>query len=205
VKVLIVDDHPLVLSGCRALLNDTGDMQMIAAGDAATAHDLYMSEQPDVAVIDINLPDVSGFELARRILHVDPEARIMMFSMNDDSMFAAQAIENGAKGYFSKTDHPQEFVAAIRAVHKGGHALAPEMAQKIAFLRVGAGEGGASLSLREREVLRLLAKGKSMSEIAALINVSYKTVAVISSALRNRLGARTAMELIRIAVEQKIV
>lgn len=204
-KVLVVDDHPLVLSGCRALLNDTGDIQMIAAGDAVTAQALYAAEHPDVAVIDINLPDVSGFELARRILQRDPNARIMMFSMNDDSAVAAQAIENGAKGYFSKTDHPQEFVAAIRAVHKGGHSLAPEMMQKIAFLRVGAGEGGSSLSLREREVLRLLAKGKSMSEIAALINVSYKTVAVICSSLRNRFSARTAMELIRIAVEQKMV
>lgn len=204
-KVLIVDDHPLVLSGCRALLNDTGDMEMISAGDAATAHDLYLAERPDVAVIDINLPDVSGFELARRILLRDPRAKIMMFSMNDDSMFAAQAIETGAKGYFSKTDHPQDFLEAIRSVHRGGHSLAPEMAQKIAFLRVGAGEGGASLTLREREVLRLLAKGKSMSEIAALINVSYKTVAVICSSLRTRLSARTAMELIRIAVEQKIV
>lgn len=204
-KVLIVDDHPLVLSGCRALLNDTADMEMVSAGDAATAHELYLAERPDVAVIDINLPDVSGFELARRILLSDPRARIMMFSMNDDSIFAAQAIETGAKGYFSKTDHPQDFLEAIRAVHRGGHSLAPEMAQKIAFLRVGAGEGGASLTLREREVLRLLAKGKSMSEIAALINVSYKTVAVICSSLRARLSARTAMELIRIAVEQKIV
>jgi DNA-binding NarL/FixJ family response regulator len=204
-KVLIVDDHPLVLSGCRALLKDTDDMEMVSAGDAATAHDVYLAERPDVAVIDINLPDVSGFELARRILNDDPSARIMMFSMNDDSIFAAQAIETGAKGYFSKTDHPQDFLDAIRSVHRGGHSLAPEMAQKIAFLRIGAGEGGAALTLREREVLRLLAKGKSMSEIAALINVSYKTIAVICSALRTRFGARTPMELIRIAVEQKIV
>ena len=203
-KVLVVDDHPIVLSGCRALLKDA-DMDMIEAGDAAAAQELYAAERPDVAVIDINLPDISGFELARRILLRDPKARIMMFSMNDDSMFAAQAIETGAKGYFSKTDHPQDFVAAIRAVYRGGHSLAPEMAQKIAFLRVGAGEGGASLTLREREVLRLLAKGKSMSEIAALINVSYKTVAVICSSLRTRFSARTAIELIRIAVEQKIV
>jgi DNA-binding NarL/FixJ family response regulator len=204
-KILIVDDHPLVLSGCRALLNDTGDMEMISAGDATSAHELYLAEKPDVTVIDINLPDVSGFELARRILRSDARARIMMFSMNEDSMFAAQAIESGAKGYFRKTDHPQEFVDAIRVVHRGGHSLSPDMAQKIAFLRVGAGEGGASLTLREREILRLLAKGKSMSEIAALISVSYKTVAVVSASLRAKFRARTAMELIRIAVEQKIV
>jgi DNA-binding NarL/FixJ family response regulator len=203
-KVLIVDDHPIVLSGCRALLAGA-EMEMIEARDAESAQDLHSAENPDVTVIDINLPDISGFELARRLLDQRPDARIMMFSMNDDSMFAAQALESGAKGYFSKSDDPQAFLAAIRTVHRGGHSLTPEMAQKVAFLRVGAGDAGASLTPRQREVLRLLAKGKSMSEIAALINVSYKTVAVICASLRTKFGARTAIELIRIAVEQKIV
>jgi len=203
-KVLIVDDHPIVLSGCRALLAGA-DMEMIEARDAESAQDLHSAENPDVTVIDINLPDISGFELARRLLDQRPDTRIMMFSMNDDSMFAAQALESGAKGYFSKSDDPQAFLAAIRTVSTGGHSLTPEMAQKVAFLRVGAGEASASLTPRQREVLRLLAKGKSMSEIAALINVSYKTVAVICASLRTKFGARTAIELIRMAVEQKIV
>jgi len=136
VKVLIVDDHPIVLSGCRALLAEADDMEMIEARDAASAQELYAAARPDVIVIDINLPDVSGFELARRLIVRDPNARILMFSMNDDSMFAAQAIECGARGYFSKSDDPQEFLNAIRAVYGGGHSLAREMAQKIAFLRV---------------------------------------------------------------------
>jgi DNA-binding NarL/FixJ family response regulator len=158
-----------------------------------------------VAVVDINLPDISGFELARRLLIRDPEARIVMFSMNDDPMFAAQAIECGAKGYVSKSDDPSAFLGAIRVVANGGHSLPTEMAQKIAFLRIGAGGAAASLTPREREVLRLLAKGKSMSEIAALINVSYKTVATTCASLRSKFNARTPMQLIRIAVEQKIV
>jgi DNA-binding NarL/FixJ family response regulator len=203
VKVLIVDDHPIVLSGCRALLAETDDMLMLEARDAATAHDLFASHKPDVVVIDINLPDVSGFELARRLRVRDPNARIIMFSMNDDPMFAAQAIEGGARGYISKSDDPSAFLTAIREVYSGGHWLPQDMAQKIAFLR-NAGDQVA-LNSREREVLRLLAKGKSMSEIAALINVSYKTVATTCSALRSRFNARTPMQLIRIAVEQKIV
>ena len=115
VKVLIVDDHPIVLSGCRALLAEEG-MTMIEARDAASAQEVYAAEHPDVAVVDINLPDISGFELARRLLIRDPEARIVMFSMNDDPMFAAQAIECGAKGYVSKSDDPSTFLAAIRQV-----------------------------------------------------------------------------------------
>jgi len=203
VKVLIVDDHPIVLSGCRALLAEAADMVMLEARDAATAMDVYDKERPDISVIDINLPDISGFELARRLQVRDPAARIIMFSMNDDPMFAAQAIEGGARGYVSKSDDPQAFLSAIREVYAGGHSLPQDMAQKIAFLR-SAGDS-VVLSSREREVLRLLAKGKSMSEIAALINVSYKTVATTCAALRAKFSARTPMQLIRIAVEQKIV
>jgi DNA-binding NarL/FixJ family response regulator len=203
VKVLIVDDHPIVLSGCRALLAEAADMVMLEARDAATAMDVYDKERPDISVIDINLPDISGFELARRLQVRDPAARIIMFSMNDDPMFAAQAIEGGARGYVSKSDDPQAFLNAIRQVYAGGHSLPQDMAQKIAFLR-SAGDS-VVLSSREREVLRLLAKGKSMSEIAALINVSYKTIATTCAALRAKFSARTPMQLIRIAVEQKIV
>ena len=204
-SVLIVDDHPIVLSGARALLAEATEMRVLEARDAARAQELYAANHPKVAVIDINLPDISGFELARRLLIRDPDARIIMFSMNDDPMFAAQAIECGARGYVSKSDDPETFIAAIREVAKGGYSLPTEMAQKIAFLRIGAGEAAASLTAREREVLRLLAKGKSMSEIAALINVSYKTVATTCASLRSKFNARTPMQLIRIAVEQKIV
>ena len=202
-KILIVDDHPIVLSGCRALLAEADDMVMLEARDAASAMEVYAEHNPDVSVIDINLPDISGFELARRLQARDPEARIIMFSMNDDPMFAAQAIEGGARGYVSKSDDPQAFLTAIREVYAGRHSLPQDMAQKIAFLR-SAGDAVA-LSSREREVLRLLAKGKSMSEIAALINVSYKTIATTCAALRAKFSARTPMQLIRIAVEQKIV
>ena len=202
-KVLVVDDHPIVLSGCRALIAEADDMEMFEARDAAKAQEVFAAERPDVTVIDINLPDVSGFELARRLQARDADARIIMFSMNDDPMFAAQAIEGGAKGYVSKSDDPEAFLAAIREVHAGGSSLPRDMAQKIAFLR-SAGDA-VNLSSREREVLRLLAKGKSMSEIAALINVSYKTVATTCASLRGKFSARTPMQLIRIAVEQKIV
>ncbi len=203
-KVLIVDDHPIVLSGCRALIAEAADIDMLEARDAAQAQEVYAAQSPDVAVIDINLPDISGFELARRLLVRDPNARLIMFSMNDDPMFAAQAIETGAKGYVSKSDDPAAFLSAIRDVSTGGHSLPQELAQKIAFLRSGATDSVA-LTPREREVLRLLAKGKSMSEIAALINVSYKTVATTSASLRAKFSARTPMQLIRIAVEQKFV
>src|SRR3954449_6035253 len=134
-RVLIVDDHLIVASGCRALFAEDSDVDILEASDAESGERAFIDEQPDVCVLDINLPGVSGFELARRILARDASARIIMFSMNDDPVFAARAIEVGAKGYVSKAGDPQDLVEAIHEVAKGGVFLPPAMARSIAFAR----------------------------------------------------------------------
>ena len=118
-RVLIVDDHRIVASGCRALFADDPEIEILEASDAESGERAFDEQHPDICVLDINLPTVSGFELARRILGRDASARIIMFSMNDDPVFAARAIEVGAKGYVSKTGDPQDLVEAIREVAKG--------------------------------------------------------------------------------------
>ena len=105
-RVLIVDDHPIVASGCRALLAGEPEIAILEAADAESGERIFFAERPDICVLDINLPTVSGFELARRILARDETARIIMFSMNDDPIFAARAINSGAKGYVSKSGDP---------------------------------------------------------------------------------------------------
>src|SRR6266481_7239360 len=132
-RVLIVDDHPIVASGCRAVLAGEPEIVLLEASDAESGERVFVDEHPDISVIDINLPTVSGFELARRILARVPSARIIMFSMNDDPVFAARAIEVGAKGYVSKTGDPCDLVEAIRQVGKGETYLPPAMARSIAF------------------------------------------------------------------------
>src|SRR5215468_10846319 len=122
-RVLIVDDHPIVASGCRTVLADEPDVVLLEAGDAESGERAFVAKHPDICVIDINLPTVSGFELARRILARDASARIIMFSMNNDPVFAARAIEVGAKGYVSKSGDPQDLVEAIRQVGQGGTYL----------------------------------------------------------------------------------
>ena len=205
-KVLIVDDHPIVVSGFKALLEQDGAIAVMEAATADAAEQLVASDPPDVAVLDINLPGISGFELARRLLERDPAAKIIMFSMNDDPVFLAQAQETGARGYVSKNDNPANMIKAIRAVANGGTSWPPGMADKVAHLgRRGASGSSARLTARELEILRLLAKGKSLSEIADLVGVSYKTVATTCASLRTRLAARTQVELVRIAVEQRLV
>jgi DNA-binding NarL/FixJ family response regulator len=107
-RVLIVDDHPVVLSGCRTLLAVDQSIRIDEASDAKSGHRAYISKRPDVTMIDIGLPDVSGFELMRRIRKDDPDAKIIMFSMNDDPAFVVRAVELGAQGYVSKGDDPVE-------------------------------------------------------------------------------------------------
>src|ERR1700758_1003599 len=136
-RVIIVDDHPIVVSGCRALLAGEGEIVLMEASDAESGERVFAAEQPDVCVLDVNLPTVSGFELARRILARDASARIIMFSMNDDPIFAARAIEVGAKGSVSNSGDPSNLVEAIRQVCHGGTYLPTAMARSIAFAGPG--------------------------------------------------------------------
>jgi two-component system invasion response regulator UvrY len=204
-RVLIVDDHPIVASGCRAVLASEPEIVLLEASDAESGERVFIAEHPDICVIDINLPTVSGFELARRILERAASARIIMFSMNDDAAFAARAIVVGAKGYVSKTGDPQDLVEAIREVGKGGVYLPPAIARSIAFAGPAAGQSPLlKLNAREMEILRLLSTGKSLSEIAWLVHSSYKTVANTSSIMRQKLGVRTSAELVRLAIESGV-
>jgi two-component system, NarL family, invasion response regulator UvrY len=200
-RVLIVDDHPIVISGCRALLETDPKVEVVEAEDGAAGFAAFFASNPDVALIDINLPGYSGLELMRRILEREPAARLVIFSMNDNPVIAARAIEAGAKGYIAKNDDPALFAEAVRAVADGGLYLHPDMARQIAFLRAGANATGiSSLSPREVEILRLLAAGRTMAQIADLLDVSYKTIANNCTQLKQKLGARSAMDLMRIAL-----
>ena len=181
-RVLIVDDHPIVASGCRTVLADEPDIALLEASDAESAERVFVAEHPDICIIDINLPTVSGFELARRILAHSASARIIMFSMNDDPVFVARAIEIGAKGYVAKTGDPNDLVEAIREVGTGGVYLPPAIARSIAFAGPAVAKNPLSkLNSREMEILRLLSAGRSLSEIAWLVHSPYKTVANKSS------------------------
>jgi DNA-binding NarL/FixJ family response regulator len=187
------------------VLADEPDIVLLEASDAESAEQIFLTEHPDICLIDINLPTVSGFELARRVLAKDAKARIIVFSMNDDPVYVTRAIEVGAKGFVSKTGDPQDLVEAIREVAKGGVYLPSALARSMAF----AGQTVASnplsrLSAREMEILRLLSSGKSLSEIAWLVHSPYKTVANTSAIIRQKLGMRTSAELVRFAIESGV-
>ena len=199
-RVLIVDDHPIVIAACQALLADEAEMTVMAAADAASGLASFAADAPEVCVLDINLPSVSGLELAQQILGKDAEARIVIFSINDDPVFVARAVDVGVKGYVSKSGDPNDLVVAIREVGKGGTFLpsrsrgdAPVADPSVAANRL------AQISAREARILHLLVAGQTLAEIAKLIGVSYGTVANDTAIMRHKLGVRSTRELVQLA------
>jgi DNA-binding NarL/FixJ family response regulator len=152
--------------------------------------------------VDLRLPDLTGFELTRRIRKDDPAARIVMLSVSEDPAFVARAVEMGIQGYVSKSDDPRILAKAIRKVAAGERFVSPRLAEATTF--AGAAIKSSPLtqmSARELEILRLLGRGDRISEVASELGISYKTVANTTSALKTKLGAKSHSDLVRIAVE----
>jgi two-component system invasion response regulator UvrY len=203
VSVLLVDDHAVVREGYRRLLERHGDIAVIGeAGDAATAHSLFCSREPQIVVMDITLPGTSGIEAMRRMLIYNPEARVLIFSMHEDTIFAKRALQAGAFGYVTKASAPTVLVEAIHAVAAGKRYLSPEIAQKLALRDVAVNPAAADgLTAREFEVLRLLAQGQSIEQIAESMSLNAKTVANHQTVIKRKLGADTAIQLLKKAAQ----
>jgi len=202
IRVLIVDDHPVVVSGCRSLFASDTWVKIDGAGDAKSGQKAFVTCKPDVTVIDINLPDVSGFELMRRIRKDDPDAKIIMFSMNDDPALVVRAVEMGAQGYVAKGDDPRMLMKAVRKVASGDNFISPQLAEAVTFSGASIKANPASqMTARELEILRLLGRGDKIGEVADALDISYKTVANTTSLLKQKLGAKNHSDLIRIAIE----
>ena len=200
-KILVVDDHAVVRSGLRRLLQ--GIAETFEAADAEEALTVFAAEAPDVSIIDINLQGMGGLELLRRLLALRPGTRALVFSMHAEPIYATQALRARALGYVSKIAPPGEIIDAIRSVAAGTIHIDRQIAQELALSGI---EGRPSreapaLSARDAELLRLLAEGRSLSEMAEAIGVSYKTVANSLSLLKSRLGVANTSELIRLAIK----
>ena len=203
-RVLLVDDHPVVITACRWLLNEAGIASLIEAHDAESGYDAFVRDRPDAAVIDLRLQgdEFGGIRLIERIRSHDPRARILVFSMLTDPRIVRSAIDAGASGYLLKDAPPHELPKALEQVRAGGTYLTPELATRIALLRnVSDGNLPTSLTPRERQALALLAEAKSYQAIADQLGISYKTVINLTYRLRQKLGARSLPDLVRMAVE----
>lgn len=205
--VLLVDDHSVVREGYRRLLEVSGGITVVGeAGCATEAYHMFCSLTPDVAVMDIALPGVSGIEALRRILAHEPKARVLMFSMYEDAIFARRALAAGAAGYLTKAAAPRVLVEAVASIACGRRFLSPDVAQTLALQPLSAEQATHDvLSAREFEVLKLLADGHGLNEIAQQLGLTPKTVANHQSSIRQKLGAETATQLLRAAMRFGLV
>lgn len=205
-RILVVDDHPIVVNGISTLLRDEGGgPTLIQATSVAEGEQLFMEGNHDVVVIDVNLPDGSGLVLLSRLFKARSKIKALVFSVCNDPLMASIALEAGALGYVCKSEDPALLRDAIIAVAAGRVWLSDRLKQDVALIRARQDGSVLSLSAREMSVLRGLAYGDSLSEISDTLNVSYKTIATECSNLREKLGARTHPELVRIAMNIQIV
>lgn len=203
ITVLLVDDHAVVREGYRRLLERDAAIQVIGeASNSVEAYERAAALEPQVIVMDIALPGVSGIEAMRRILARRPHQCVLMFSMYDDAIFPARALEAGARGYVSKASAPEVLVDAISAVARGERYLSPDVEKLITqHTSTEAKALVNTLTAREFEVLRLLAQGETVKHIGEKLGLSEKTVANHQSAIREKLGARNGVQLARVAAE----
>jgi two-component system invasion response regulator UvrY len=201
VGVLLVDDHAVVREGYRLLLERAGDITVVGeASTAAGALAKYRELRPQVVVLDIALPGVSGIEALRELRTFDAAARVLMFSMYEDAIFAERALKGGAQGYVTKASAPASLVEAVRTVAAGKPYLTPGIAQDLALKSLASEAARADeLSSREFEVLRLLVQGMALRDIATQLSLSTKTVANLQSMIRQKLGVETAVQLLNAA------
>jgi DNA-binding NarL/FixJ family response regulator len=197
-KILIVDDHAIVRDGLARLLVVDGEHQIRTAASGREALTQARAFRPELTILDLNLPGLGGLELLRRMVRVGA-GRILVLSMHAEPLYARRSLEAGAHGYVSKNAAPDELLAAVRRVAGGGRYVEAEIAQAIAL---GAGaEALDALSPRELEIMRLLAAGASLAEIADALGASYKTIANTCTLIKSKLGVARTADLVRLAIE----
>jgi two-component system, NarL family, invasion response regulator UvrY len=204
---MLVDDHAVVREGYRRLIEKHKDLAVVAeAPDGLAAYQLYKSHRPDVVVLDLSMPGKGGIEVVRQLRQWDGNARILVFTMHQNAAYALQAFQAGAKGYVTKSSAPDLLISAIRDVSAGKTAISPDVSHALALTRI-ADESAAleSLTAREFDIFRMIADARSISEIAAILNLSAKTVSNYHYLIKSKLGVASDIELVHLALRMRIV
>jgi DNA-binding NarL/FixJ family response regulator len=207
VRVLIADDHGIVRSGLRMLLERQEDIEVIAeAEDGAAARDMAIRERPDLAILDVKMPKLTGLQATREIREQAPDVAVLILSMYDDERYLFEALKAGASGYVLKAQADHDLMEAVRAVERGEPFLTPE-AQR-ALIKDVLGQGGgrpSELTPREEEVVKLVAEAHTNKEIAEILHLSEKTVENHRSNAMRKLGMRDRVELVRYAIRRGLI
>ena len=199
-SILLIDDHALVRAGLKRLLASVGQGEVLEAASGREALAILNTHNPDLVILDLNLPGLGGLELLRRIIQAG-SGPVLVLSMHAEPLYAKRALEAGAAGYVTKNVSPDELVAAVRRLAAGGRYVEAELAQAMAVQSADGAGALDSLSARELEILRLLAAGASLAEIAEAVGVGYKTIANSCGQIKSKLGVSRTADLVRLAIE----
>jgi DNA-binding NarL/FixJ family response regulator len=209
IRVLLADDHTLVRAGIRSLLQELGDIEVVGeAGDGRTALQLTASAKPDVVLMDVSMPGLSGTESLVRLVKEYPNVRVIMLSMHATEEYVLRSLRVGAAGYLLKDADTAELGLALRAVARGETYLSPAISKHVVdYMQRTGGEADSldRLTPRQREILQLIAEGRTTQEIAHILNVSVKTVETHRSDLMERLGLYDVAGLVRYAIRMRLV
>jgi DNA-binding NarL/FixJ family response regulator len=212
IRVLLADDHKLIRAGLRLVVDQQPDLSVVGeADDGRQAVELAKSLKPDVVVMDIGMPNLNGIEAARQIRQIRPDAAVVMLSMHSDEGYVLRALGAGARAYLLKDSATTDLVQAIHAVVEGKSFFSPAVSKVLLqdymrkLRRSGAEDSYDLLSPREREVLQLVAEGKSNKEVASLLNLSVYTVETHRAKIMQKLNLKGVPELILYAVRKGII
>jgi two-component system invasion response regulator UvrY len=206
VKILIIDDHPIVRAGLRRLLTTEAGIEVHEASSGREALTIFREQRPTLVILDLNLPGLGGLEVLARLKALDPDAHVLVLSMHDDETHVTRALRAGAAGYVTKTAPPEELMEAIGRVARGDTYIEREIAEGLAFASIRYSANPLKdLSSRDLEILRQLAQGRTLSQIADAVGIGYKTAANNCSRIKARLGASSTADLIRIAIRCGLV
>jgi DNA-binding NarL/FixJ family response regulator len=208
IKVLVCDDHAVVRKGIRGILSETDDIAVM--GEAATAPDvlrLVREQRWNVVVLDISLPGGNGIELIGEIRRERPDARVLILTMHPEEQYAVRALRAGASGFLTKESAPEKLVEAVRRVASGGKYVTPELAETLASAISGElpGQPHERLSDREFEVLKLIASGRTVSQIAQDLSLSVKTISTHRTRILQKMNMSTNAELTHYAIKAGLV
>jgi DNA-binding NarL/FixJ family response regulator len=210
IRVLLADDHRLVRAGVRSLLEEIPNVEVVAeAGDGREALELVRQFNPNIAMVDVAMKGLNGIEVADRLAKEHPHVKVLILSMHTNEEYVIRALKNGAAGYLIKDAATEELRLALRAVSKGETYLSPVISKSVIDNLIALSEGKSEptdvLTPRQREILQLIAEGKSTKEIAAVLGVSVKTVETHRTQLMNRLDIHDIAGLVRYAVRTGLV
>jgi DNA-binding NarL/FixJ family response regulator len=207
-RVVMADDHNMIVDALRRVIEPEFEV-VETVGDGRALLTAVETHKPDVIVVDVSMPLLNGIEATRKIKKTNPRVKVIILTMHDSPEFASQAMEAGVSGYVLKHSASEELVQAIREVLRGNHYITPLIAKGLmqVFIngRDSTGEPAKLLSGREREVLQLVAEGKTMKEVGSVMNISAKTVEFHKYNIMKKLGVSSSAELVRYAVKYGLV